>query len=589
MLDLFASWVAERPDDLAVDDGELRLTFRQLSDEAERLATELSGLGVGPEDTVGVHLPRCAGLVAALLGIWRVGGAFVPLDPAHPDERLAVIAADARPTVLITRDAATSRRAGLSYGHLLDLSAPRPAGRPSARPADGDARPPAERLAYVIYTSGTTGVPKGVEIEHGSLRNLVEAFGALVDADGAPHGTVLNVMAPAFDGWVWSTALPLAHGLGVVLRDGAALAITPDPVATEARLVTCTPSLLSAAGEALEAIPAVVVAGEPCPPALVERWSAGHRLVNAYGPTETTICATWADPARGDDPTTIGRPISGGTVLVLDERLRPVPDGEAGELCVGGAPVGRGYRNRPGQTADRFRPDPSGGPGARLYRTGDLVRRRPDGQLEYLGRADQQVKIRGYRIELGELEQVAHEVAGVELAVAFVLPGTDGVPGSDTLGLAVRADGTDDGRLTERVRAALADRLPGYMQPGTVALVPQVPLTATGKADRAALVRLVADQAQPTAHTPGEATSGRAPGTELERRLVELWQEVLERPVTDVDTDFFELGGHSLLAAKVLTAVAKETGVRLAYFDFLILPTVAGLASEISAREPVPA
>ncbi|MFK4106430.1 amino acid adenylation domain-containing protein [Streptomyces sp. NPDC019531] len=549
---------AKDPDAVAVDTPVGRSTFGELLERSLCIAAALRASDIGVEDTVGVCLQRSPDLVGALLGIWMAGAAFVPLDPSHPAERLARIMADADVRLLVTDHSSALPEPA----RVLDLSTVLP------DPLDPRhlAELPADRLAYVIYTSGTSGNPKGVEITHRSLDNLAEAVSELFCSDG---GMALNVMSPAFDGWLWSTLLPLAHGLGVALRDGTRVAA--GEVGVDAAIVTCTPSLLGCSGDSLRGVGTIVVAGEPCPASLSEQWRAGRRFVNAYGPTETTICATFADSARGDDVTTIGRPLANMNAYVLDEYLRPLPVGVPGELFIGGEGVGRGYRGRPELTERYFLSDPFVGPGARMYRTGDLARWREGGQLEFLGRIDDQVKIRGFRVELAELERVASAVPAVRGAAAFIT--LDG----DSLGLAVMGQPSADERLRIAVHQRTTAMLPDYMRPSQLLLVDALPLTAVGKIDRSALAKLSARQA---AHVP----TGPPPSTETEQRLAALWTDVLGQPVTDVELNFFEAGGHSLLIAKVIGRLRKEWQTDLTIEDMLDQPTIAGFARLLEER-----
>jgi acyl-coenzyme A synthetase/AMP-(fatty) acid ligase len=311
----------------------------------------------------------------------------------------------------------------------------------------------------------------------------------------------------------------------------------------------------------------VVVAGEVLPAGLAAQLAPGRRFINVYGPTETTIAATWADSGRGDDVLSIGRPLPGYVAHVLDETYRPVPAGQTGELYVGGPAVALGYRNTPDLTAARFVPDPSAGNGSRMYRTGDLVAVRPDGLLEYRGRTDGQVKVRGFRIELAELERAAAAATPLRAAAAFVLPS------GDALGLAVvTPPGTDADGCTARIREHCTATLPPQMVPAVVEAVPVIPTTTSGKVDRAALAA--------SAGSRGDRP-GRSATTERQVLVRDIWATLLARPVDDIDANFFELGGHSLLAAQAVAALRERTRLRLSVRHLLANPTVAGLAREL--------
>ncbi|MEU7484722.1 amino acid adenylation domain-containing protein [Streptomyces sp. NPDC042319] len=556
---LVAEAARRTPDRLAVRAPDGDYGFGELDRRANALAAALREHGAGPERSVGVHLGRSRHLVTALLAVWKTGAAFVPLDPTHPEDRLSGIVRDADVSVLIA-DAA-SPLAG-EYLPVIDPASPALADHTEARPAGHLP----DALAYIIYTSGTTGEPKGVGITYRNVANLVTAVAGLTPPE---EGLGANVLAPAFDGWLWSTLLPLAHGRGVVLADP--LDDADGVFDGRADLVTTTPSLLAAHPKPAEGTgpKTVIVAGEACPKALVDGWSGGRRFINAYGPTETTICATWADSQAGDDPVTIGRPLPNYRIRVLDRYLQPVPAGTPGELFIAGEGVGRGYRNLPGQTAARFLPDPYGG--GRMYRTGDLVRVRADRTVEFVGRADQQIKVRGFRVEPAGIERRAAAVPGVRSAAVFTVPD----PLAPTLGLALVPDETAGDDLQAQVRTVLKAELPDFMVPTHLVRVDRLPLTPTGKVDETALAQLVEES------TDDEAESGAAPATPSERLVADIWSKVLERPVRTVDDNFFELGGHSLVATQMVSLLRKETGLRLRMRLLYAQPTVGALATEL--------
>ncbi|MEU9670904.1 amino acid adenylation domain-containing protein [Streptomyces bobili] len=409
----FEAQVAATPDAVALVRGDVELTYRQLNARANRFAHSLIARGVGPEQTVAVALPRSVEAVVALLGVLKAGAAYLPVDPAYPQARIAYMLADARPVLMVDDPAL-----------VTEVSA-----WPETDPVVAlDVRHP----AYVIYTSGSTGRPKGVVVAHGGVASLVAGQIERFAID--PDSRVLQFASPSFDASVSEIYTALLRGAALVLPP------TPDPVAalTDQDLaithVTVPPSVLAAVPAGSVHVSTLVVAGEACPPELVDRWASGRRMVNAYGPTETTVCATMSDPlSPGAGVPPIGRPIADARVYVLDERLRPVPSGVAGELYVAGAGLARGYLNRPGLTAGRFVACPFGA-GERMYRTGDLVRWLGDGQLEYIGRADDQVKVRGFRIEPGEVEAALAEHPAVARAavlaqddrlVGYVVPRQD--------------------------------------------------------------------------------------------------------------------------------------------------------------------
>ncbi|MEV8556501.1 amino acid adenylation domain-containing protein [Streptomyces sp. NPDC051917] len=558
------------PDRRAVlaDDGEL--TFAELNRRADALAGALLRCGAGPERTVGVHLPRSCASAVALLAVWRAGAVFVPLDPGHPDERLSGIAANADLKVVITADGTApdwwqgetvAADTGDGPEEHYDLPAPHPSA-----------------LAYLIFTSGTTGKPKGVGVSYANLTNLAWAVGSLADfrADMAA-----NVLAPSFDGWIWSMVLPLAHGKGVVLADPVGEGLDELLARTRAGAVTVTPSLLGVSEQLPDTLETLVVAGEPCPASLIKRWAPGRRFINAYGPTETTVCATWADTLAGDDVGTIGRPIGNYRVHVVDRYLRPVPPGVTGELLVGGAGIARGYRDNPGLTAQRFVADPFANDGGRLYRTGDLVRQRPDGTLQFMGRLDQQVKIRGFRVEPGEIERRALNVAGVADSAVIVLEGAHG----ETLGLALVAGEAETGSADALVRIVLEELergLPQFMIPSQIVVVDALPLNRVGKLDQGRLAE---------SFGPAETPQPRTSMTPLESVIADLWTETLGAPVLDASANFFDMGGHSLVAAKLMPRLSEAVGTKLSVRHLMTRPTVRALAGEaerLGARVPRP-
>ncbi|MBB5083638.1 non-ribosomal peptide synthetase [Nonomuraea endophytica] len=555
IFDAVDRWAADRPDATAVHAPDGSITFAELVEHTHAFAATLAAHGVGPGSQVGLCYGRGRLSLPALLATWWTGATAVPLDERHPTDRLSFVLRDSGAQVVL----GDRVPAGVIPQRCEVLPA---SAVTAARPAPRRISPHPSGIAYVIYTSGTTGWPKGVEVPYRGLAAFVAALAAL---DLPTGGTGVNAVSPAFDGWLWCALLYLLNGQCMTIAgDDPA-----DTVATARPDVVClTPSLLLACAAEVRGAEVVVAAGEALPAALAARFTG--RMLNVYGPTEATIAATCADTARGDDVTTIGRPLPGYTVHLLDADLRPVPPGVPGELFIGGPAVAAGYRHRPDLTAERFLPDPFTADGARLYRTGDLALRRPDGLLEYRGRCDEQVKIRGFRVELTEVERVAVETDGVRGAAAYVLPGRD------ALGLALVVSAEE---CLESVRTACAGRLPAAVVPAQVTAIEVLPTTPAGKVDRAALALMTAAT---TAH-------GRAPRTPSERVVAEVWGTLLPQPVHDVDADFFDLGGHSLLAARAVAALRKATGVRLTIKQLLAGPTAAGVAAELDRMGAPPA
>ena len=565
---------AATPHAPAVIGGGGRLSYRQLDERSDALAQALLARGVGPETRVGIHLERTPDLVVSVLAVLKAGGAYVPLDPDYPATRLAHMIADSGAVAVLTRTP------------LPEEVGDVPAVSPDARP-EGPARPlprvRPDNLAYVIYTSGSSGTPKGVAIEHRNAVNLVTWARDHFPAEALE--AVLAATSLCFDLSVFELFVPLAGGGLVVLARNALELV--DGSAAPVSLVNTVPSALAELLRA-DALPDtasfVNLAGEPLPrdlaAALADRGTAVLR--NLYGPSETTTYSTVAvvDP-RGRGPVSIGRPVANTTVYVLDELLRPVPDGVVGELVIGGAGVARGYHDRPDLTRERFVPDPyADEPGARMYRTGDRARRRPDGSLEYLGREDGQVKLRGFRIELGEVEAVLRGLPGVRAACAAVRR----LRGEPTLvGYVVGEDGEDPD--VGRLQAAAAETLPAYMVPAHWTVLPKLPLLPNGKTDRSALPDPT-DEPTPDA-SPGAASpdgaAPRAPAgpsdpTDPTAVVEAVWRDLLGRRSIRHDVSFFEQGGTSLLLVR-MHALLAEHGHHVPIARLLRHTTVPSLAA----------
>jgi nonribosomal peptide synthetase DhbF len=578
--ELLERQAARTPDALAVTCEGRVLSYRELHGRANRLARFLVMLGAGPERLVAIALPRSELMVIALLGVLKAGAAYLPVDLDYPAGRIEFMLADARPALLIT-DTATA--AGLPAGgpRVICLDDPGTgaglAGVPGTELTDGERAAPLlpAHPAYVIYTSGSTGTPKGLTITHAGVGSLAATqVGKL--ALSAPN-RLLQVASPGFDAAFAELVQALGSGAALVLPDarrllaGEELAEVVDRY--EVTHATLTPrALASVPPGRLSTITHLVVAGEACPAGLMAQWASGRTMLNAYGPTESTVCATMSVPMSSTDPVVpIGRPIWNTRVFVLDGGLRPVPVGVAGELYIAGAGLARGYLNRPGLTAERFVACPFGA-GERMYRTGDLARWRSDGNLEFLGRVDDQVKIRGFRIELGEIEAVLAGQAGV--ARAAVLARED-QPGERRLVayvvLAPGAQASPGG-----LRDAVARLLPGYMVPAAVVVVDALPLTASGKLDRRAL---------PAPDFSGTAV-GREPASPREEILCELFAQVLGVNRVGVDDSFFDLGGHSLLATILIAKLADRFGVDVALKRFFSNPSVSAINEYLGECRP---
>ena len=579
----FESQALRTPTRRAVSDSSGSLTYADVLARVRALAGRLRSLGVGPDVPVAICLERSSNVVVSMLAVLEAGGCFLPLDPAYPAARLAAMLEDAGArAVIATRS--TASRLPPNAPRCVNLDArPRRVRRPEASrrapPADGSS------LAYIIYTSGSTGEPKGVMVEHRNLTNFFAAYDAAMGQDTA--STWLAPNSPSFDMSIVELLWPLVRGDAVHVYDG-----TPgDPSLLGAALVEqgittlqCTPSLAAVlaahpvSASALASIDRMIVGGEALAPALGEhllRLIGGGRLYNGYGPTEGTICAT-AHRVRADEVVIpIGRPLANTRCYVLDARRRLVPALTPGELYIGGAGVARGYRNKPELTAQRFVDDPfmSGG---RLYRTGDLARVRPDGTLEYLGRADEQVKIRGYRVEPGEIESAMRASPGV--AEAVVIAREDEAGDRRLVGYLVGAGSAHPD--PQVVLARLAARLPGHMVPSAIVPLPALPRLPNGKVDRRSLPCPGAE--------PAPAAPRALPSDTLEIQLVVLWERLLGRAPIGVRDNFFDLGGHSLLAARLMIEIEHRYGKTLPLVTLFRAPTIELLARALRDKGYVP-
>jgi amino acid adenylation domain-containing protein len=571
--ELFESWAGRTPDALAVAGGGRRLTYGELNARANGLAHRLRALGVGPEVPVGLCLEPSPEAVVGMLGALKAGGAYVPLDPEDSRERLGFMLRDTRVPALLTRRGLLQR---------IDNPLPRlPEGEvpvicldegPGASRAENPDAPSGE-LAYIIYTSGSTGAPKGVEVLHAGLANLVawhrRAYGV------TPADRMSQVARLAFDASVWEIWPYLTAGASVHIPDRETRMSPGRVVAWLAaeRITLCflpTPLMEAALEEAWPeglALRALFTGGDRLH--RIPGRDYPFRIVNHYGPTEYTVVTTCAPVSPEDREPPIGRPIANTRVYVLDARMRPVPVGVPGELYIGGEGLARGYLNRPELTAERFVPDPFGAsPEARLYRTGDRVRYRPDGNLEFLGRMDQQVKIRGFRVEPGEIEAALVRHAGVREAAVVAREGASG----QRLVAYVVPEGAPPG--PDELRAFLQERLPAYMVPQAFVRLDSLPLTANGKVDRRGL---------PAPDDSGSPAS--EPRSPVEGALAAIWAEALGVERVGIHDNFFELGGHSLLAARLISRVGAELGVELPLQALFDAPTVAELALALTRRQ----
>jgi amino acid adenylation domain-containing protein/non-ribosomal peptide synthase protein (TIGR01720 family) len=572
--DLVAAQAARTPDAVAVARGERRLSYGELDRRANRLARHLVTLGVGPGVAVGLCFDRSPEMVVALLGALKAGGAYLPLDPTYPEERLAFMMADCGLLVHLTEEGLADALPQ-SWGFTIRLDAD------WGTIADESAEPPPvaldpDDLAYVIYTSGSTGRPKAVMVPHRGLGNLAREQARAFRV--APGSRVLQFASLSFDASISEIAMALTSGATLHLAGRGALLPGAELIELlrDERITTVTlpPSALAALPAAeLPDLHTLVVAGEACPPEVARRWGQGRRLVNAYGPTEATVCGTLGGvgATAGDAPRlSIGRPIGGARLYLLERELErglePVPLGVRGEVYLGGIGLARGYWGRPELTAAAFLPHPFGAePGARLYRTGDVGRLLAEGEVELLGRADSQVKLRGFRIELGEIEAALAEHPAVREAAVVLREDRPGERRIVAYCVPLRSSLT-----REELRGALQARLAPHMIPAFFVVLEALPRLPGGKVDRRAL---------PPPEVPAEAADAYvAPRNRAEEALAAIWRQVLRLERVSVQQNFFEVGGDSILGIQVVFRAGQE-GLRLTPGQLFEHPTIAGLAA----------
>jgi amino acid adenylation domain-containing protein len=586
--EVFEEQAERRPQAIALKFESTTVTYKELNQRANQLAHHLRTLGVGSEVIVGICLPRGIEMMVGLLGIFKAGGAYLPLDPDYPKARIAFMLQDSQAKVLVTEEHLAQCFSDFGGACVyLDTKKDNLARESSENPARAVGPP---NLAYVIYTSGSTGRPKGIMIEHGNLANYAGwASEFMFDQTVEIVPAVQNLI---FDGSLKQLFAPLLRGLAIWI-------LGKDEVAEPVSLIrslnghknlrfSAVPSLWKAMLDALESgqaelapgtITRAFIGGEELPKSVADRSFAllpELSLWNLYGPSEITATATAAQLHPGDQ-ITIGHPIAGKKVYILNLHLQPVPVGVTGEVFIGREGVARGYLGRRDLTAESFIPDPfSDEPGARLYRTRDRARYLPDGRIEFLGRLDHQVKIRGFRIELGEIESALREHPAVKEAVTVVKSAND-----EKYIAAYVVPVPEPAPAAAELRAFLKQRLPEYMAPSTFVLLDQLPLTATGKLDRAALP-------EPDRSHRERGSTFTAPRNAVEETLVEIFTEVLGIEKVGVHDNFFDFGGHSLLATRVVARIRKMFNTELPLRNFFENPTVAEVAEFLKSHETVP-
>ncbi|WP_245730264.1 non-ribosomal peptide synthetase/MFS transporter [Micromonospora pallida] len=591
LADLVGPHAVATPDAPAVVCGPDAVTYRELDRRADRLAHWLRSAGVGPDALVGVLLEQSTELAVALLGVLRAGGAYLPLDPEQPPNRLAAMLADARPVVVLTssdlRDRLTPTDPAVPVPiapTCLDEIADELAAGPDT---DLGVAVHGGNLAYVIYTSGSTGTPKGVAVAHRQVLRYLDGVADRFDVVPAGRYALLQSMSFDFSVTIFWLALATGGVVHLLPRRGTGAELAEQLRAEHIDYLKITPShlaALTADAEPADLLPAraLILGGEAADLDRIAPLAAAGpaRVFNHYGPTEATVGVATHEvtaDAAPTGPVPTGRPLPYARVYVLDDRMRPVPVGVPGEVYLGGDRLARGYLNRPALTAERFVPDPYGPPGARLYRTGDRGRWRADGQLMFLGRTDHQVKIRGYRVELGEVEAGLRDCPPVRQAVVLLrddrlVAYLEPVPGADVPEAA-------------ELRRTLADRLPEHMVPQRFVWLEKLPLQEHGKVDRRALP-------EPTAEVPTGARV--APAGPVEHLVAGIWREVLGLAEVGATDDFFDLGGHSLLATQVVARLRRELPAadgasRVSVMDLFRHRTVRELAARIAVADAEPA
>ncbi len=593
--ELLKSRVEQSPDAIALSFRGQKITYQQLDQRANQLANYLRKLGIGPEMGVGICLDRSPHMIVSMLGVLKAGGAYLPLDPEHPPERLDFMLADAQVQVLLTQQKLIEKLIESDVPAVcLDTHWQTIAQESMAPPKNG---PSADNLAYIIYTSGSTGQPKGVMITHKALVN--HAFGLINRYGLDPNQRLLQAISPSFDA--------SAEEIFPVLLSGATLVLTADSkdilgnsltqiCKQEHITILHLPSsvwhqwvdVLVSDGDVLPASLGVLLVGGEQPSVaklqtfarLAER---PIRFLNAYGPTEATITSTLfetlctAEATAGLAKIPIGRPIANTQIYLLDANQRLSPPGVPAELCIGGAGLSRGYLNQPALSAEKFIPNPfSQQPGARLYRSGDLARYLPDGTIEFLGRMDHQVKIRGFRVELEEIESVLGQHPDIKETLVLAQ--------EDSLGkrLAAYVVPRNRGALSSKnLLCFLQDKLPDYMLPSTFTTLEKLPLAPNGKVDLQALPA-------PAAVDSELRETYVAPRNPIEKTLAHIWAQVLNLDRVGAHDSFFALGGHSLLATQIMSRAQRAFQVELTLQDFFIKPTVEAMARTIAQKSQSP-
>lgn len=559
--ELFELQVSKTPDAVALIFDDEEVTYRELQGKAERLAARLLQKGIQPDMLVGVCIQRSVDMVVAVLGILKSSAGYLPIDPAYPPERISYMLTNSGSRYVVTTTDLSDLIPDATHVCIDQLPDTMPAGIqwPVTSP---------DNLAYVIYTSGSTGFPKGVMIEHKGVVNMVYSLYPILQP--APGFTLFQFASLSFDASCYEIFFCLLNG-GRLLLSSKETLLDADQFRQllnrhEVALITLPPSYLNILKEDVPKLRSVISAGEMLHTKLAgELQEKGIRLINAYGPTECTVCATITEtPLHDNGNVIIGKPLGNVYAYILDENAQPVPPGVAGELYLGGTQLARGYLNNPVLTAEKFIQHPLG----KLYRTGDVARWLCDGNIEFIGRQDDQVKIRGYRVELGEVERALQMVPGIRQAAVVVKE--EGEGNKQLVGYLV-AEGKWE---REAVFLNLQQQLPDYMIPAFLVPLEALPLTVNGKVDRRKLLEIPVDA--------GLEESYVAPANAIEQTLADIWQELLELPRVGVYDNFFELGGHSLLGVRMISHIRKRLNVTVPVHAIFQFPTVSDLSKYLS-------
>jgi amino acid adenylation domain-containing protein/non-ribosomal peptide synthase protein (TIGR01720 family) len=571
MAAIFEERAEHAPQAIAIVQGKSSMSYGELNQRANRLAHCLIQKGIGPESLVGVALERSADMVTAIIAIWKAGAAYLPLDSEYPRARLEHMLNDAMPKLVLTKARLQSQLPQIAGVEFLALDAPEVSAELESAPArNPNCKILLQNPAYVIYTSGSTGVPKGVVVTHQGIPSL--AASQMEHLKLTRESRILQFASLNFDASFWELLMAVSAGATLVLpeqqREGAALYELLDLQKVTHALL---PVPVLASLEEFDKLPlqCLMNGGEALSGEAVARWSAGLRMINAYGPTEATVCATISLPLSACSHPSIGSSIRNTRVYVLDSNLEPVPIGVAGELYISGAGLARGYLKRPALTAERFIADQYAiEPGVRMYRTGDLARWREDGMLDFVGRADEQIKIRGFRVEMGEIEAALRSLP--EVADAAVALKEETSFGKQLIAYLVPSNGA----LPEpaALRRRLNERLPAHMLPAVFMSIEKLPRTPNGKVNRAALPAFAR-----------QTSKARAPQSPEETALCAMFAEVLRREHVGVEDDFFALGGDSLSAMRLVGRICPGFGVALLLRDLYSASTVSDLATLIQA------